>query len=193
MNGVYWEIYHREVDRQHDAEIVRIKKELQDNSEQGLCPPKELLRCKAQSCNGKDGKCAADAIWFKGCDCEDDASSCPNMDSWPLCSNCGGNNGNKCKGVRLICTPTDQANQELQRANGVWKDCACIVGDAPPKGSNKPPMKGYRPWKNMQDFEKVQKAFQNLPDTPEDPENNNPHCELRKRSTIDVDPKLFRS
>lgn len=45
----------------------------------------------------------------------------------------------------------------------------------------------------MQDFERVLNAFQNLPDASQDPENNNPHCELRKRSTIDVDPKLFKS
>ncbi|KAL9619674.1 MAG: hypothetical protein Q9160_005694 [Pyrenula sp. 1 TL-2023] len=95
INGAYWEVYNRQVDKKHASEIVRIKQELQDKSDQGLCPPRELLRCSAQSCNGgDDGKCAPDAIWFKGCECEDDEAGCPTTESWPLCSACGGNDGN---------------------------------------------------------------------------------------------------
>lgn len=109
--GVYWEVYNREVARQHDGQVVRVQEQDRDNSEQKFCPPKELLRCSADACKGKDGKCADDALWFKNCDCEDDNTGCPKVEDMPLCDNCGGDKGGQqCKGVKSIRLPTEPAN-----------------------------------------------------------------------------------
>lgn len=108
--GAYWSVYNREVAKQHNKEIIRIKKEAQDQSVQRFCPPKELLRCSAESCSGKDGKCADNAQWFPECDCEDDDTGCPKLEAMPFCDNCGGRNavGQSCKGVKSIPVYVDQ-------------------------------------------------------------------------------------
>ncbi|KAL9624843.1 MAG: hypothetical protein Q9160_000889 [Pyrenula sp. 1 TL-2023] len=169
--GAYWSVYNREVAKQHDNHLIRIKKEAQDQSLQRFCPPKELLRCSAQSCSGKDGKCAEDAKWFAECDCEEDETGCPKLEAMPFCDNCGGRSavGQSCKGLE----------------GGGLQDCACIVADKT--------FEGQQRWSSGAEFDKWQKAFDNLPDVPNNPDNNNPHCELRKRDLLNVEPALFKS
>ncbi|KAL9615884.1 MAG: hypothetical protein Q9160_009182, partial [Pyrenula sp. 1 TL-2023] len=169
--GVYWEVYNREVARQHDGALVRIKKEQQDQTDQKFCPPKDLIRCVSDSCKGKDGRCAEDAQYFPKCECTDDAN-CPRADLTPFCDNCGGDKGgSKCKGIN------DQT----------WKDCNCLISTKKSKG--------LRYFSNRDEFDQTQKLFDDLPMLPDDPNPNLPHCELRKRidGIVNVETGLFKS
>lgn len=185
--GVYWEVYNREVARQSNSAVVRVSKELQDQTDQKFCPPKDLLRCASDSCKGKDGKCAEDAKYFPKCDCTDD-NSCAKAENTPYCDNCGGDKGGlKCQGVSVTEQLAGFRAKEFQINGQLWKDCTCLRTD---KG-----FRGLRSFDSKDQFDQTQKLFGSLPDLPDDPDTNHPHCELRKRvdGIVNVETKLFQS
>lgn len=149
--------YYREGYGQDISTDIRLRKEDQDQSDQGLCPTKESTPCNDPECKGNNGKCTTDDL--KNCDCADDVA-CPSDALEPECRHCGGDvGGGKCKG-----------------APGIKQGCTCWT--AQPFGAY-----AFQHVDNKE-FADVQNALINLPDIPEDQRGDDPkpdcHIDLRR-------------
>ncbi|KAL9113192.1 MAG: hypothetical protein Q9227_002527 [Pyrenula ochraceoflavens] len=168
VTSAFWQTYSWVIQQQHTSTVTRVPKEDQDQSEQGLCPPVDAVVCEDKNCNGQDGSCESSGA-LASCACHSEDVKCPPDKYMPACINCGGDaGGNLCNG------------------DGGWRGCSCWESSAHQRTT----------FKSVKDFAKAQKAFQKLPDVPD---QANPHCELRRQLDVrgtdglEVDRGVFMS